>query len=321
MHEAQAAWGACPAKVPLPYFGCNIATSGSKTSSGSRSVEQRIVSVPMLDDIASDINGAHSVEDGPVLETRAAPVFEKADPPAPELKDAPSLDLKLQRADAFFASPEDEDGVSSADEPVASRKPVTDADAQSSFGDDFIPADRASSAGRRILRSGACAIAVAGLCGLAWAAGAHQSRGRSQDIASRGPELQQSAQRDELAGAVRQMGVELRALEARVDAQGNARVDVKDAATKALSSPVQPTTGKAVAALAGRLDDVDARLTAKLAQVDEQLAGLERHGPAVRMTQVARAQPPRHRAKRVHDAFDPSREPGAPGAPRPLGSR
>lgn len=292
----------------------------------SRSVE-RIVSVPMLDEVASDINAASSVEDGlvpekgivPLLQGADAPLPERikgADAPLPEHKSKPSLDLKLQRADAFFASPSFEGGndVSRVDEPPAAPSlSVPPIDARSSSDGARSAAVRPSaSKGGRILRYGGGAAAIACLCGLAWAAGSHQFLGRSPgDPARRGAELQHNPQLDALAATVRQISQELRVLEARLDA--------KDA--KAPSSSAQPTTGKDVADLSGRFDELDARLTAKLSHIDEQLAGLEQRGTASRATEVSRAQPTRHHAKHVHDAFDPSRDPNAPGAPRPLGSR
>lgn len=154
-------------------------------------------------------------------------------------------------------------------------------------------------------------LLTAVLCGLAWAAGAYSSSGHLPfDFMkwSRASQQQQS-ERDEMLGTMRQMADDIRALKASV-------------ADKA-AAPAQTTTGASgVTDLAARLDKLAAELPSKLSQMNDRLANLEQQIAASHSASVARA--PAH-AKHVehvehHDAFDPSQNPNAVGAPRPLGS-
>jgi len=172
----------------------------------------------------------------------------------------------------------------------------------------------------RLLRYSARTAAVAGFCGLAWAGGVYYSLGYSPfDVvkASRAPEGQQSPQHDDIVRAVRQMAEDVRALKTKVDGKDVAQ----DAVPKNQLNSGQTTTGPTIADLTGRVDKLDAEVTAKLSKINEQLASIQQQIPASHATVVARAQPPQKRVKHPHDAFDPSKDSNAPGVPRPLGSR
>jgi ribulose-5-phosphate 4-epimerase/fuculose-1-phosphate aldolase len=151
---------------------------------------------------------------------------------------------------------------------------------------------------------------------LAWAGGVYYSLGHlpvEVVTTSRAPEGEQSPRHDDIISAVRQMAEDVRALKAKVDG--------KDAVPKDLATSGQTTTGPTIADLVGRIDKLDAEVTAKLSQIDGQLASIQQRIPAPHPTVVARAQPPQKHVKHLHDAFDPSKDLNAPGVPRPLGSR
>lgn len=156
--------------------------------------------------------------------------------------------------------------------------------------------------------------------GRAWAGGAYYSHGPSPfglapaSLASVG---QQGAPRDDIVGTVRQMAEDLRALKTKVDGTDG----IQDASRKNQVNSGQTATGPTIADLMGRVDKPDAEVTAKLSQINEQLATIQQRIAVAHATVVARAQLPRKRVKHPHDAFDPSKDPNAPGVPRPLGSR
>lgn len=171
---------------------------------------------------------------------------------------------------------------------------------------------------QRAVRYSARTAAVVGMCGLAWAGGVYYSHLPLDTAkASWAPEIQPNSRQDEIVGVVRQMAEDLRALKAKVEAADATRG----------ASPLNPvnsgqtTAGPTMADLAGRVDKLNAEVTAKLSQLNGQLATIQQQLPATHPTVVARAQPPQKRVKHIHDAFDPSKDPNAPGVPRPIGSR
>jgi hypothetical protein len=251
---------------------------------------------------------------------------------APMPPDAPAPEIKVQRADAILGPvrlKDTEKVISGADTPplppdatapeievqpadaILGRVPLKDTEKTSArqVAPFFI----------RLLRYSARTAVVACLCGLAWAGGVYYSLGHSPfDLvkARRAAEVQQSPQRDDMVSAVRQMAEEIRALKTSVDGRGVAQ----DADQKNQLNSVQTTTGATIADLMGRVDKLDAEFTTKLSQVNEQLTSIEQQISASHATLISQAQPPHKRAKHSHDAFDPSRDPNAPGAPRPLGA-
>lgn len=229
----------------------------------------------------------------PVLLKDTEKVISGADtPPLPP--DATAPEIKVQPADAILGR------IPFKDTEKASTRQVTPF---------FV----------RLLRFGARTAVVACLCGLAWAGGVYYSLGHSPFglvKSSRAPEVQQSPQRDDMVSAVRQMAEEMRALKTSIDGRGVAQ----DAGQKNQLSSAQTTTAATIADLMGRIDKLDAEFASKLSQVNEQLTSIEKQISASHATLASRAQPPQKRAQHPHDAFDPSRDPNAPGAPRPLGA-
>jgi flagellar biosynthesis/type III secretory pathway protein FliH len=180
----------------------------------------------------------------------------------------------------------------------------------------------------RLLRYGPRATVAACLCGLAWVGGSYYSLGYSPFDAmkpNRATEVQQNAEHDEMLSTVREMAEEIRALKTSVEAIGTAQ-GAGAAGARNLESlktqfySVQTKTGDAIADLAGRVEKLESESTAKLSQLSEQLDTVE-HQIATPHAASASAGPPlRKRVEHPHDAFDPSRDPTARGAPRPLGS-
>jgi hypothetical protein len=166
----------------------------------------------------------------------------------------------------------------------------------------------------RVLGYAGRAIVVAGLCAFAWAAGAYYSTGHSPFVlAKSAPALaaQPSAGHDDMLNAMRQMTDEVRALKANV---------AQDAGQKAPLNTAPAPAGVTTADLMGRIDKLDADFSAKLAQVNQQLASLEQQAAASHAALAARAAAAhKHLKPHLHDAFNPAQDPGAPGAPRPLG--
>lgn len=206
--------------------------------------------------------------------------------PAPPDSHAP--EIKIEPADAIrrFAAPKD-------DEQVSPRK------SSSVFG--------------RLLRFGARLVAVACLGGAAWAAGAYYSVGHSPLEflkLGRASDVQQSKERDEIVRAMAQMDEEIRALKAGVEGRSIAQGPAAESATRA-----------AIADLASRVDKLEADSTTKLSRISEQLAGIEQQIAASHAALASRGQTPHKRGEHTHDAFDPTKDPNAPGAPRPLGLR
>jgi hypothetical protein len=114
---------------------------------------------------------------------------------------------------------------------------------------------------------------------------------------------------------VHQMADEIRTLKARVEAVHAQSPSAKEATAleglKARLDAVKTDTGAEIAELAGKVDRLQRELTTKLAKASERFDRPDHRGavPRAAATKASRG-----------DAFDASQNPGAPGAPRPLGS-
>lgn len=184
---------------------------------------------------------------------------------------------------------------------------------------------------RRLLGYGARAAGVVCLCGLAWAGGTYYplyALGQSPlELMKQSPvsETQQDAGQDEMLRAMGRMAEEIRALKAGLEGRalaqdgGVANAKSRDPAARQPDLS-QTTTGAAIADLASRIDRLEADSTAKFARLSEQLAGIEQQMAASHAALAPPAQPS-HKRIHLHDAFDPSKDPMAPGAPRQLGTR
>lgn len=245
---------------------------------------------------------------------------------APEIQPAPASEAKVPPGAAMFGAVplrEPEKFVSDAAKrslPPDAAAPEIKIKPSDVFGHpprkdaDEVPKRQGASFFVRVLRFGANTAIVAGLCALAWAAGAYYSTGRSPfDVAKSAPALaaQPNAQHDAMLNAMHQMTDEMRALKANV---------AQDAGQKAPLNSAPAPAGATTADLMGRIDKLDAEFTAKLSQVDQRLASIEQQMAASHAALVARVAAAHKHPKHLHDAFDPSQDPGAPGAPRPLGT-
>jgi HAMP domain-containing protein len=172
----------------------------------------------------------------------------------------------------------------------------------------------------RLLRFGPRAALAASLVGFAGVAGAYFSGGQLPFFARTplpasidGPQLR--GERAEILHTVQQMADEIGALKARVEAVHTQSPSAKEATAleglKARLDAVKTETGAEIAELAGKVDRLQRELTTKLAKVSE---GFDRPDHRGAVPRAAASKAPRG------DAFDPSQNPGAPGAPRPLGS-
>ena len=171
-----------------------------------------------------------------------------------------------------------------------------------------------------LLRYGPRAALAAGLVGFAGVAGAYFSGGQlpfsarmPQPASIDGPQL--GGERTEILRMVHQMADEIRTLKARVEAGHAQSPSAKEATAleglKARLDAVKTDTGAEIAELAGKVDRLHRELTTKLAKASERFDRPDHRGAVPRAAAT--------KAPRV-DAFDPSQNPGAPGAPRPLGS-
>ena len=171
-----------------------------------------------------------------------------------------------------------------------------------------------------LLRYGPRAALAAGLVGFAGVAGAYFSGGQlpfsarmPQPASIDGP--QPGGERAEILRMVHQMADEIRTLKARVEAVHAQSPSAKEATAleglKARLDAVKTDTGAEIAELAGKVDRLQRELTTKLAKANERFDRPDHRGAVPRAAAT--------KAPRV-DAFDPSQYPGAPGAPRPLGS-
>jgi hypothetical protein len=157
----------------------------------------------------------------------------------------------------------------------------------------------------RFFRALARVIVFALLCGSAWAAGAYYSGHLPFDLTGHAS-AQQASERDEMMSQLRQMSDDIKTLKASIDAKAVA--------------PLQPAPTGNVGDLAARIDKLEAELTTKFAQVHDQIATLEQQMSTAHPAVAARVQPHVKHVEHLHDAFDPSQNPAAVGAPRPLGT-
>jgi hypothetical protein len=255
-----------------------------------------------------------------VSETERTPT-----PPAlPELPATPAPDAKVQPGAMMFGAvplrtPEKPGAGPRAAAPEITIKPaeIRGRAPRKEEAASEVSARQGASAFVRALRFGARTVTIVGLCGLAWAGGVYYATGRSPfDVAKSGPALavQPSAGHDDTLAAMHQMTDEMR----------NLRADVAQAAgQKAPLNAAPVPAGATTADVIGRIDKLDAEFTAKLSQVDQQLASIEQQMAASHAALVARqaaaAAARKHAKLHLHDAFNPAHDPGAPGAPRPLG--
>ena len=157
---------------------------------------------------------------------------------------------------------------------------------------------------------------AASLVGFAGVAGAYFSGGQLPFF-TRTPRpasldgQQLGGERAEILRMVLQMADEIRDLKTRVEAVHAQSTSAKEAAAleglKARLDAEKTETG----ALAGKVDRLQRDITTKLANASERFDRPNHRGAVPR---AAATKAPRG------DAFDPSQNPGAPGAPRPLGS-
>ncbi len=181
----------------------------------------------------------------------------------------------------------------------------------------------------RFLRFGTQVAAIAFLCAVAWAVGAYYPHG---DLPfeffkpGQASNVQQNSQPDEIVRAMAQMAEDMRTLKASVAAgtamknTGAENANSQDGVTKALDAQ-QTRTEAAIADLANRVDKLEADSTAKLSQIGEQLVNIEHQLTSSHVAQAAPGQTPHKRIEHHHDAFDPTKDPTAPGVPRPLVAR
>jgi hypothetical protein len=185
----------------------------------------------------------------------------------------------------------------------------------------------------RLLGYGPHAVLAASLSGFGLATGLYFSDGQlpfyaTKPRADQTVLLQESVERTEMLRSVQKMAEEIRILKASVGAtHATQRLSPKDASAweglKTRLDAERTETGAAIAALAGKVEHLQSESAAKLSQVTERFDRIEQQIAALRAAAasasgVAPARKEAHGYR--HDAFDPSQNPTAPGAPRPLGS-
>jgi hypothetical protein len=211
-----------------------------------------------------------------------------------------------------------------ADEAIIGPTPVEKAEEGS--------ARRASLLSRRLLGYGLNAALVALLVGFGWLSGLYFSGGQPSHFVRKLWALwsvapQESAKQAETSRTIQKMAEEFRALKAMHATQSSNAQDA--AAIEGLSTQLNLTkteASAAIAELAGRVEQLERESATKLSQIYERLDRIEHpiasptnaSPPAVSKSGETAAKN-RARGKR-HDAFNPSQNPNAPGAPRPLGS-
>jgi uncharacterized protein YidB (DUF937 family) len=212
---------------------------------------------------------------------------------------------------------------------------------------------KAPSRFKKLFAYGSRAALAACLFGFAWAAGSYFSTGQLPFYAIKPPPpvaTQESVERTEVLRATQEMAEDIRALKANVEALGAAqsRSGNDAAALEGLNSRLDAAnkeTGASIAELAGKVENMQREPEAKLSEVIERLDRIEHqiaplataslgaasapgNAAAGKPAQpaVAQAKPPlenAHGQRKIGgrgDAFDPSKNPTAPGVPRPLGS-
>ncbi len=122
---------------------------------------------------------------------------------------------------------------------------------------------------------------------------------------------QPSGERAEILRIVHQMADEMHDLKARVEAVHVQSTSAKEAAALEGLKARLDAEKTETAALAVKVDRLQREIMTKLASASERFDRPNHRGavPRSAATKAARG-----------DAFDPSQNPGAPGAPRPLGS-
>jgi hypothetical protein len=166
------------------------------------------------------------------------------------------------------------------------------------FGSSFKKAEAASSRKiARLLTYGPRAALAAGILGIAWLAGSYFSGGQSPSYAiapQPSPTIvaQEGVERAELL----RMKEEIRALQASVEA-----------------------IPAAIAELAGKVERMQRKAMTKSSPVGDRRIQTATPSRVVD-SELAVGTIPKQARKRRSDAFDPSQNPGAPGAPRSLGS-
>jgi uncharacterized protein YidB (DUF937 family) len=211
---------------------------------------------------------------------------------------------------------------------------------------------RAPSRFKQLFAYGSRAALAACLFAFAWAAGSYFSSGQLPFYAIKPPPAppvatQESVARTEMLRAAQEMAEDIRGLKANVEALRAAQSQPDAAALEGLNSrldAVKAETGASIAELAGKVENMQREPEAKLSDVIERLDRIE-HQIAPLATAslgaasapgnaaagkpqpaVAQAKPPlenAHGQRKIGgrgDAFDPSKNPTAPGVPRPLGS-
>ena len=189
----------------------------------------------------------------------------------------------------------------------------------------------------RILIYGSQAALAACLFGFAWAASSYFS-GDPSFISSLNPPpvkqiaAQDSAERREILHATQKMAEDLRSLKASFELLRTAQsqMAVETARLESLKTrldSIKSETSTSIAGLVEKVEHVQREPEAKLSQIIERLDRMERQNAAPVAAGSAGAVPasgtsaPRKQAQGGRgDAFNPSLNPNAPGAPRPLGS-
>ncbi len=188
----------------------------------------------------------------------------------------------------------------------------------------------------RIMIYGSQAALAACLFGFAWAASSYFS-GDPFFMASPNPPpvkqvaAQDSAERREILHATQKLAEDLRSLKASVEvlrAQSQTAVEsTRLENLKTRLDAIKSETSTSIASLADKVERAQREPEAKLSQIIERLDRMERQiaapvaAASVGAVQASGTSAPRKQAQGGRgDAFNPSLNPNAPGAPRPLGS-
>jgi hypothetical protein len=185
----------------------------------------------------------------------------------------------------------------------------------------------------RIFVYGSQAALAACLFGFAWAASSYFSGDHSL-LSSLFPPpaktivAQDSAERREMLHATQKMAEDLRSLKASVEVLRTAQNQMATETArlenlKTRLDAVKTETSVSIAGLADKIEHVQREPEAKLSQIIERLDRMERQiaAPVASAVPAQGAATPRKQAQGGRgDAFDPTQNPNAPGAPRPLGS-
>jgi TolA-binding protein len=189
----------------------------------------------------------------------------------------------------------------------------------------------------RIFVYGSQAALAACLFGFAWAASSYFSGDHSLLSSLNPPPMktivtQDSAERREMLHATQKMAEDLRSLKASVEVLRTAQNQMATETArlenlKTRLDAVKTETSASIAGLADKIERVQREPEAKLPQIIERLDRIEHQSAAPIAAGTAGAVPASAAAaprKQAHggrgDAFDPTQNPNAPGAPRPLGS-